>query len=81
RAVSQLFRELDELSKAAAQVRIPEEFVRGWAVEMVSALDTLHQQGLICRDLNPSNLLLTDTGHIQLTFFCSWSGGGGKMRP
>ncbi|XP_076128388.1 ribosomal protein S6 kinase delta-1-like isoform X2 [Alosa pseudoharengus] len=73
RNVSQLFRELDELSKAAAQVRIPEELVRGWAVEIVSALDTLHQQDLICRDLNPSNLLLTDTGHIQLTFFCSWS--------
>ncbi|KAL2082178.1 hypothetical protein ACEWY4_021996 [Coilia grayii] len=71
--VSQLFRELDELSMAAAQVRIPEEFVRRWAAELVIALDTLHQQGLICRDLNPNNLLLNDTGHIQLTFFCSWS--------
>ncbi|XP_062406597.1 ribosomal protein S6 kinase delta-1 [Sardina pilchardus] len=73
RNVSQLFRELDELSAAAAQVRIPEEFVRCWAVQMVTALDTLHLQGLICRDLNPSNLLLNHTGHIQLTFFCSWS--------
>ncbi|XP_031437558.1 ribosomal protein S6 kinase delta-1 isoform X2 [Clupea harengus] len=73
RDVSQLFRELDELSAAAAQVRIPEEFVCRWAGELVVALHTLHTQGLICRDLNPNNLLLNDRGHIQLTFFCSWT--------
>lgn len=71
--VSRLFAELDELSLAASQARIPEEFVRCWAVEMVTALDSLHQEGIICRDLNPSNILLDHQGHVQLTYFCSWN--------
>ncbi|KAM3861641.1 ribosomal protein S6 kinase delta-1 [Diretmus argenteus] len=71
--VSRLFAELDELSLAASQARIPEEFVRCWAVEMVAALDALHQEGIICRDLKPNNILLNHQGHVQLTYFCSWS--------
>ncbi|KAI3363745.1 hypothetical protein L3Q82_001359 [Scortum barcoo] len=71
--VSRLFAELDELSLAASQARIPEEFVRCWAVEMVTALDSLHQEGIICRDLNPNNILLDHQGHVQFTYFCSWS--------
>ncbi|XP_044025299.1 ribosomal protein S6 kinase delta-1 isoform X2 [Siniperca chuatsi] len=71
--VSRLFAELDELSLAASQARIPEEFVRCRAVEMVTALDSLHQEGIICRDLNPNNILLDHQGHVQLTYFCSWS--------
>lgn len=70
--VSRLFAELDELSLAASQARIPEEFVRCWAVEMVTALDFLHRDGIICRDLNPNNILLDQQGHVQLTYFCSW---------
>ncbi|XP_041661498.1 ribosomal protein S6 kinase delta-1 [Cheilinus undulatus] len=71
--VSRLFKELDELSLAASQAQIPEEFVRCWAAEMVTALDCLHQEGIICRDLNPNNILLDHQGHVQLTYFCSWS--------
>lgn len=71
--VSRLFAELDKLSLAASQAHIPEEFVRCWAVEMVTALDSLHQEGIICRDLNPNNILLDHQGHVQLTYFCSWS--------
>ncbi|XP_034555687.1 ribosomal protein S6 kinase delta-1 isoform X2 [Notolabrus celidotus] len=71
--VSRLFAELDELSLAASQAHIPEEFVRCWAGEMVTALDFLHQEGIICRDLNPNNILLDHQGHVQLTYFCSWS--------
>ncbi|XP_019134091.2 ribosomal protein S6 kinase delta-1 isoform X2 [Larimichthys crocea] len=71
--VSRLFAELDELSLAASQAHIPEEFVRCWAAEMVAALDSLHQEGIICRDLNPNNILLDHQGHVQLTYFCSWS--------
>ncbi|XP_058468728.1 ribosomal protein S6 kinase delta-1 [Solea solea] len=71
--VSRLFAELEEQSLAASQARIPEEFVRCWAVEMVTALDSLHQEGIICRDLNPNNILLDNQGHVQITYFCSWS--------
>ncbi|XP_054618063.1 ribosomal protein S6 kinase delta-1 isoform X2 [Dunckerocampus dactyliophorus] len=71
--VSRLFAELDQLSLAVSQARIPEAFVRCWAVEMVTALDSLHQVGIICRDLNPNNILLDHQGHVQLTYFCSWS--------
>uniref|UniRef100_A0A8C5F533 Non-specific serine/threonine protein kinase n=1 Tax=Gadus morhua TaxID=8049 RepID=A0A8C5F533_GADMO len=71
--VARLFAALDELTLAAAHVHIPEEFVRCWAVEMVTALDALHQEGVVCRDLNPNNILVNHQGHIQLTYFCSWS--------
>lgn len=71
--VSRLFAELDELSLAASQAQIPEEFVRCWAAEMVTALDSLHQEGIVCRDLNPNNILLDHQGHVHLTYFCSWS--------
>ncbi|XP_046878148.1 ribosomal protein S6 kinase delta-1 [Hypomesus transpacificus] len=74
RDASRLFAALDELCAAAAtQVRIPEEFVCCWAVEMVLALDGLHQEGVVCRDLNPNNILLNQKGHVELTYFCSWS--------
>ncbi|KAM4633001.1 ribosomal protein S6 kinase delta-1 [Polymixia lowei] len=71
--ISRLFAELDELTLAASQARIPEEFLRCWAVEMVIALDALHQEGIVCGDLNPNNILLNHQGHVQLTYFCSWS--------
>ncbi|KAF3849859.1 hypothetical protein F7725_019578 [Dissostichus mawsoni] len=71
--VSRLFAELDELSLAASQASIPEVFVQCWAVEMVRALASLHREGIICRDLNPKNILLDHQGHIQLTYFCSWN--------
>uniref|UniRef100_A0A452RE99 Ribosomal protein S6 kinase like 1 n=1 Tax=Ursus americanus TaxID=9643 RepID=A0A452RE99_URSAM len=30
-------------------------------------------QGVLCRDLNPRNLLLDQAGHIRLTYFGQWS--------
>ncbi|KAJ8356714.1 hypothetical protein SKAU_G00195080 [Synaphobranchus kaupii] len=73
RDVSQLFKDLDKRLLIAAQAHIPEEYVQRWAVEIILALDALHQEGIVCRDLNPNNILLNDRGHIQLTYFCSWS--------
>ncbi|XP_057208154.1 ribosomal protein S6 kinase delta-1 isoform X2 [Triplophysa rosa] len=71
--VYRLFRELDELAEVALNTRIPEALVRSWAADMVVALDALHQEGIICRDLNPGNILLNHKGHVELTYFCSWN--------
>ncbi|XP_019354796.2 ribosomal protein S6 kinase-like 1 isoform X2 [Alligator mississippiensis] len=52
---------------------VNEEQVQLWAAEMLLALEGLHQQGVLCRDLNPRNLLLDAAGHICLTFFGQWT--------
>ncbi|XP_061467733.1 ribosomal protein S6 kinase-like 1 isoform X2 [Rhineura floridana] len=52
---------------------INEDQIQLWAAEMVLALEGLHQQGILCQDLNPRNLLLDDTGHIRLTYFGQWT--------
>lgn len=66
--VSRLFAELDELSLAASQARLPEEFVQCWAAELVVALDALHREGVVCRDLNPNNILLDHQGETGFFF-------------
>ncbi|XP_066533082.1 ribosomal protein S6 kinase delta-1 [Hoplias malabaricus] len=73
RSVTELFRELDELAEVALNTHIPETLVRSWAVDMLLALDALHQEGIICKDLNPNNILLDHRGHVELTYFCSWT--------
>eukprot|EP00076_Gallus_gallus_P041102 XP_025006640.1 ribosomal protein S6 kinase-like 1 isoform X3 [Gallus gallus] len=42
---------------------VKEEQVQLWAAEILLALEGLHQQGVLCRDLNPRNLLL-DTAEV-----------------
>ncbi|NXH67503.1 RPKL1 protein, partial [Hydrobates tethys] len=52
---------------------VKEEQVQLWAAEILLALEGLHQQGVLCRDLNPRNLLLDAAGHVHLTFFGQWT--------
>ncbi|KAM5244612.1 ribosomal protein S6 kinase-like 1 isoform 2-T2 [Hipposideros larvatus] len=63
---------VDEASLGSSW-RVREEQVKQWAAETLLALEALHEQGVLCRDLNPRNLLLDQTGHIRLTYFGQWS--------
>ncbi|KAM4664954.1 ribosomal protein S6 kinase-like 1 isoform 1-T2 [Discoglossus pictus] len=51
---------------------IPEPQVRLWGAQLLLALETLHQEGVLCKDLNPRNLLLGDKGEVCLTYFGQW---------
>lgn len=71
--IHQIFEDLDKKLALHSRVCIPEGCIQRWAAEMVVALDALHREGIVCRDLNPNNILLNDRGHIQLTYFSRWS--------
>ncbi|KAG8584372.1 hypothetical protein GDO81_008803, partial [Engystomops pustulosus] len=71
--IHKIFQELDSKLSEASHFFIPETCIRRWAAEMVVALDALHREGIVCRDLNPNNILLNDRGHIQLTYFSRWT--------
>nr|AML78219.1 putative LOV domain-containing protein [Prunella vulgaris] len=48
---------------------LKEDAVRFYAAEVIVALEYLHCQGIIYRDLKPENVLLQDNGHVALTDF------------
>lgn len=41
---------------------LPEEEVRMWGAQILLALESLHEQGIVCQDLNPRNILLNSNG-------------------
>ena len=47
----------------------PEIKARFYIMELVIALDFLHQNNMIYRDLEPENILLDSQGHVKLTDF------------
>ena len=49
------------------QRRLPEEHARFYASEISLALNYLHSNSIIYRDLKLDNVLLTDSGHIKLS--------------
>ncbi|XP_059530147.1 ribosomal protein S6 kinase delta-1 isoform X8 [Myotis daubentonii] len=73
KGIHQIFEDLDKKLALHSRFYIPEGCIQRWAAEMVVALDALHREGIVCRDLNPNNILLNDRGHIQLTYFSRWS--------
>ncbi|KAI4334461.1 hypothetical protein L6164_019154 [Bauhinia variegata] len=61
----ELFMLLDRQPKKV----LKEDAVRFYAAEVVVALEYLHCQGIIYRDLKPENVLLHSNGHVSLTDF------------
>ena len=49
--------------------RLLEEEARFYIAEILLALECLHRQGLIHRDLKPDNILLDSNGHCKLADF------------
>uniref|UniRef100_UPI00358E953F ribosomal protein S6 kinase delta-1-like isoform X2 n=1 Tax=Myxine glutinosa TaxID=7769 RepID=UPI00358E953F len=61
-----------EMHRTIAEESWQEQVVT-WSCQLVDSLESLHQQGIVCGDLNPSNLLLDDNGRLCLTYFGQWS--------
>ncbi|KAL0860653.1 hypothetical protein ABMA27_010002 [Loxostege sticticalis] len=53
---------------------LPPSAVCKWGAEILTAIESLHNSGVICRDLNPSNILLGSRGQAILTYFISYHG-------
>lgn len=51
-----------------------EEAVRFWISELGCALQYIHTQGIIHRDVKPDNVLLDSEGHIHLADFVRGTG-------
>ncbi|TSM77374.1 Ribosomal protein S6 kinase-like 1 [Bagarius yarrelli] len=52
---------------------LPEVEVRMWGAQILLALESLHEQGIVCQDLNPRNILLSSNGNVCLTYFGQWT--------
>eukprot|EP00897_Mesotaenium_endlicherianum_P000310 jgi/Mesen1/1027/ME000121S00104 len=61
--------ELYKLLKSQPRKQFSEATACFYASEILLALEYLHCQGIIYRDLKPENLLLSKSGHIQLIDF------------
>lgn len=51
----------------SARWGLPEEEVRMWGAQILLALESLHEQGIMCQDLNPRNILLNNNGECVTT--------------
>ena len=59
----------DISSLLQARKRFTEDQAKFYLAELVSALEYLHKNGIIHRDIKPDNMLLDVDGHLKLTDF------------
>nr|KYP48199.1 Serine/threonine-protein kinase OXI1 [Cajanus cajan] len=60
---------LHSLRKKQPHKTFSEETIRFYAVELVLALEYLHNFGVVYRDLKPENIMIQESGHIMLVDF------------
>ena len=56
-----------DLGKYLEQGSFSEEVAKIYACELILAIEYLHKNGVIYRDLKPDNILVAENGHIKLT--------------
>ncbi|MED6153031.1 serine threonine-protein kinase [Stylosanthes scabra] len=60
---------LHSLRRKQSEKTFTVDAIRFYAVELVTALDYLHNIGVVYRDLKPENILIQESGHIMLVDF------------
>ncbi|CAJ1949657.1 unnamed protein product [Sphenostylis stenocarpa] len=60
---------LHSLRKKQTEKTFSDDTIRFYAVELVLALEYLHELGIVYRDLKPENVMIQENGHIMLVDF------------
>ncbi|CAA7023719.1 unnamed protein product [Microthlaspi erraticum] len=60
---------LHSLRNMQSESMFSDEIIRFYAAELVLALDYLHNQGIVYRDLKPENVMIQENGHLMLVDF------------
>ncbi|GFQ96903.1 ribosomal protein S6 kinase delta-1 [Trichonephila clavata] len=70
----ELLSAMDEtVSRIPTKTHLPESCIVTWAAEIILALESLHNLGIIWMDFHPDNILLGAEGHILLTYQSQWN--------
>ncbi|XP_019087948.1 PREDICTED: serine/threonine-protein kinase OXI1-like [Camelina sativa] len=62
-------RNLNSLRKKQSEEMFSDEIIKFYAAELVIALEYLHNQGIVYRDLKPDNVMIQENGHLMLVDF------------
>ncbi|EOA15552.1 hypothetical protein CARUB_v10005084mg [Capsella rubella] len=62
-------RDLNSLRKKQSEEMFSDEIIKFYAAELVIALEYLHNQGIVYRDLKPDNVMVQENGHLMLVDF------------